>query len=285
MRNRTEHILRLACLVLAVLVLAQFIRTIFHVTPFFGVRVPAVPTLETNSPAGLNPAPAANPQAATGAMVPGMPAAKIATQTATNLSTNFAAIKGAGINRILTNTVTNVVKNIMTNAPTNMVMRAGTNHLTGTNHLAGTNADLAATTNPPPGISHRNSHPMMMAGGMGFGGMPGMPGMMGMPGNLPPLPPDIQARVDKVVNSEIFAPVMHPMPMALMGIAGDTAFLRTASGQTGLVTNGGTLGDVKLLEIGINRVLVEQGGQKKELTIFDGFGSDSLLSKKDQSSK
>ncbi len=276
MRNRTEHILRLACLALAVLVLAQFIRTIFHVTPFFGVRVPAVPTLETNSPPGLNPAPAVNPQAATGAMVPGMPAAKVAAQTATNLSTNFAAIKNSGTNQILTNTVTNIVKNIMTNTSTNMVK------LTGTNHLAGTNVELAATTNPPPGISHRNSRPMMMAGGMGFGGMPGM---MGMPGSLPPLPPDIQARVDKIVNSEIFAPVMHPMPMALMGIAGDTAFLRTASGQTGLVTNGGTLGDVKLLEIGINRVLVEQGGQKKELTIFDGFGSGSLLSQKDQSSK
>ena len=284
MHNRTEHILRLACLTLAVLVLAQFIRTIFHITPFFGVRVPAVPTLETNSPPGLNPAPAANPQPVAGAMVPGMPAAKVATQTATNLSTNFAPIKSAGTNLILTNTVTNVVKNISTNASTNMVKLAGTNHLTGTNHLAGTNIDLA-TTNSPLGISHRNSHPMMMAGGMGFGGMPGMPGMMGMPGNLPPLPPDIQARVDKVVNSEIFAPVMHPMPMALMGIAGDTAFLRTDSGQTGLVTNGGSLGDVKLLEIGINRVLVEQGGQKKELTIFDGFGSASLLSKKDQSSK
>jgi hypothetical protein len=289
MRNRTEHILRLACLVLAVLVLAQFIRTIFHVTPFFGVRVPAVPTLETNSPPGLNPAPAANPQAATGTNVPGMPAAKVATQTGTNFSTNFAAIKSAGTNVILTNTaentVTNVVKNISTNISTNMVRLAGTNHLTGTNHLAGTNVDLAATTNPSSGISHGKSHPMMMAGGMGFGGMPGMPGMMGMPGNLPPLPPDIQARVDKVVNSEIFAPVMHPLPMGLMGIAGDTAFLRTDSGQTGLVTNGGTLGDVKLLEIGINRVLVEQGGQKKELTIFDGFGSDSLLSQKDQSSK
>ena len=117
MRNRTEHILRLACLALAVLVLAQFIRTIFHVTPFFGVRVPAVPTLETNSPPGLNPAPAANPQ---GAMVPGMPAAKVATQTATNLSTNFAAIKNSGTNRILMNAVTNVVKNSMTNASTNM---------------------------------------------------------------------------------------------------------------------------------------------------------------------
>src|SRR6202021_638649 len=201
MRNRTEHILRLACLALAVLVLAQFIRTIFHITPFFGVRVPAVPTLETNSPPGLNPAPAANPQPVAGAMVPGMPAAKVATQTATNLSTNFAAIKSAGTNLILTNTVTNVVKNISTNDSPNMGKLAGTNNLRGPNNLGGTNIDLAATTNSPPGISHRNSHPMMM-GGMGFGGMPGMPGMMGMPGNLPPLPPDIQARVDKVVNSE-----------------------------------------------------------------------------------
>jgi hypothetical protein len=262
-----------------VLVLAQFIRTIFHVTPFFGVKVPAVPTLETNSPPGLNPATAANPQAATGTNMSGMPVAKVATQAATNLSTNlstnFAAIKSAGTNVILTNTA----KNISTNISTNMVRLAGTNHLTGTN------VNLAATTNSPSGTSHRKSHPMMMAGGMGFGGMPGMPGMMGMPGNMTPLPPDIQARVDKVVNSEIFAPVMHPLPMGLMGIAGDTAFLRTDSGQTGLVTNGGTLGDVKLLEIGINRVLVEQGGQKKELTIFDGFGSDSLLSQKDQSSK
>jgi hypothetical protein len=261
-----------------VLVLGQFIRTIFHVTPFFGVRVPAVPALETNSPPVFNPAPAANIQAATGTIVPGMPAAKVATQMPANLSTNFAAIKSTATNLVLTNTPTNVVKNIATN----IVILAGANHLTGTNHLEGTNVNLAATTISPSGSSHKKSHPMMMAGGIGFGGMPGM---MGMPGNLSPLPPDIQARVDKIVNSEIFAPVMHPLPMALMGIAGDTAFLRTASGQTGLVTNGGSLGDVKLLEIGINRVLVEQGGQKMELTIFDGFGSDSLLSQKDQSSK
>ena len=120
---------------------------------------------------------------------------------------------------------------------------------------------------------------MMLPGGMGFGGMPGMPG------GQSPLPPDIQARVDKIVNSEIFALVMHPMPMALMGIAGDTDFLRTESGQTGLVKVGDSLGDVKLVTIGINRVLVEQGGQKKELTIFDGYGSDSLLSQTDKSSK
>ena len=34
-----------------------------------------------------------------------------------------------------------------------------------------------------------------------------------------------------------------------------------------------------MLEIGVNRVLVEEGGEKKELTIFDGYGSETLLPK------
>ncbi len=91
--------------------------------------------------------------------------------------------------------------------------------------------------------------------------------------------------MDKIVDSEIFAPVMHPLPMGLLGIAGDTAFLRTASGQTGLVKEGDSLGEIKLLRIGINRVLMEQDGQKKELTIFDGYGGDSLLPKPNETSK
>lgn len=78
---------------------------------------------------------------------------------------------------------------------------------------------------------------------------------------------------------------MHPLPMALLGIAGDTAFLRTASGQTGLVKVGDSLGDLKLLQIGTNRVLVEQEEQKEQLTIFDGYGGDSLLSKPEPISK
>jgi hypothetical protein len=65
--------------------------------------------------------------------------------------------------------------------------------------------------------------------------------------------------------------------MALLGIAGEDAFLRTASGQTGLVKEGDSLGDLKLLRIGINRVLVEENGEKKELTIFSGYGGESLL--------
>jgi hypothetical protein len=120
---------------------------------------------------------------------------------------------------------------------------------------------------------------MALAGGMNVGGMPGMPGQ------AVKLPPEIQARVDKIVDSEMFAPVMHPMPMGLLGIAGDTAFLRSASGQTGLAKVGESVGDIKLLIIGINRVLVEQNGQKKELTIFDGYGSESLLPKESENPK
>jgi hypothetical protein len=46
-----------------------------------------------------------------------------------------------------------------------------------------------------------------------------------------------------------------------------------------LVKEGDSLDDIKLLRIGINRVLIDQGGQKKELMIFSGYGGDSLLPK------
>ena len=65
----------------------------------------------------------------------------------------------------------------------------------------------------------------------------------------------------------------------LLGIAGNSAFLRAPSGQTGLLREGEELGGVKLLRIGTNRVLIEHEGQKKELVIFSGFGSETLLPK------
>src|SRR5262249_56008687 len=112
----------------------------------------------------------------------------------------------------------------------------------------------------------------------GGGRPPGMPDMammgMGMPGGgkkLPDLQPATKARVDRIADSEILGPVIRPMPMALLGIAGNSAFLRSPSGQTGLVKEGDSLGEIKLLRIGINRVLVEQDGQQKELTIFSGY--------------
>jgi hypothetical protein len=93
------------------------------------------------------------------------------------------------------------------------------------------------------------------------------------------LPSAVQARVDRIVQSELLAPLVRPMPMALLGIAGDSVFLRATNGQTGLVREGGELGGARVLRIGTNRVLVEQDGQTKELMIFSGFGGQSLLPK------
>ncbi|MCI0744300.1 MAG: hypothetical protein L0Y58_02740 [Verrucomicrobia subdivision 3 bacterium] len=95
----------------------------------------------------------------------------------------------------------------------------------------------------------------------------------------PDLPPAIQARVDRITQSEILGAVVRPLPMALLGIAGQDAFLRAPNGQTGLIREGEELDGVKLLRVGTNRVLVEHEDQKKELTLFSGFGSESLLPK------
>jgi hypothetical protein len=119
----------------------------------------------------------------------------------------------------------------------------------------------------------------MVMSGMS-GGMPGMRGG-GKPADLSP---EIKARVDRIYESEIFGMVMRPQPMALQGIAGNSAFLRSPSGQTGLVKEGDSLGEIKLLKIGINRVLVEQDGKKSELTIFEGYGSESLMPKDKETS-
>jgi hypothetical protein len=101
----------------------------------------------------------------------------------------------------------------------------------------------------------------------------------------PELPLPIRARVDRITDSEILGPIMRPLPMGLLGIAGNVAFLRATNGQTGLVKEGDSLGGLKLLQIGTNRVLVEDDGQKKELTIFSGYGSESLLPKQKENSK
>lgn len=95
----------------------------------------------------------------------------------------------------------------------------------------------------------------------------------------PNLPPEIGARIEKIKEAQILGMIMRPPPMALMGIAGRDVFLRAANGQTGLVREGEELGGVKLLRVGTNRVLVEHEGQKRELTLFEGIGSDSLLGK------
>jgi hypothetical protein len=93
------------------------------------------------------------------------------------------------------------------------------------------------------------------------------------------LPPEITARIEKIKESQVLGQIMRPPPMAVIGLAGNEVLLRTDSGQTGWVTEGGELGGVKIVKIGTNRVLVEQQGQTKELMLFQGFGSQSLLEK------
>lgn len=102
-----------------------------------------------------------------------------------------------------------------------------------------------------------------------------------MPPGLADLPADVQAIIEKIKTSQILGPDIKPPPMALLGIAGKDVFLRGPNGQTGSIREGEELDGVKLLKIGINRVLVEHEKQQKELMIFEGFGSESLLSPKE----
>ena len=103
------------------------------------------------------------------------------------------------------------------------------------------------------------------------------PRMAARPGTE--LPPQAQKRVDRIIESEIFGPITRPLPMALLGIAGQHAFLRAPNGQTGLVREEEELGGVKVLKIGANRVLVEQDKEQKELMIFSGLGGETLIPK------
>ncbi|MGE3309350.1 MAG: hypothetical protein AB7O66_05210 [Limisphaerales bacterium] len=139
----------------------------------------------------------------------------------------------------------------------------------------------APETNAPP-----SAGPMAGPPGMPPGMPPGRPmpgprrGGRGPGGPGPTLPPDLQARVDRVVQSEVLGPIMRPPPMALLGIAGQDVLLRAPNGQSGLVREGGELGGVRLVRIGTNRVLVNENGEDKELMIFQGIGGESLLPQK-----
>jgi hypothetical protein len=140
---------------------------------------------------------------------------------------------------------------------------------------------VASATNPPapPPAAGPDAGPGVPPAVLNAAMMDGMRGGPFGPGGRPPeLPPEVQARVDRIIQSEVLGPLPHPQPVVLLGIAGSDAFLQGPDGQTGLVKEGDELGGVKLLKIAINRVLIEQDGEKKELTLFSGLGSESLLS-------
>jgi hypothetical protein len=346
LRERAGPVLKIVCLILAVVVVCQLAGIFIRWNPFRGVTVPALPSLtdSTNSPTGGKPG--ANPAAssargtnstprppgtntatlAAGAntnstlqKMPAGPGTNMPPQTVlikTNASpeTNGVAhleIKMTGTNlatatnpvekgtnvltvtkaaTMATATATNVAASPETNGVAHLEIKlTGTNSAMATNLVEkGTNALIATTATATVTVTATNAvtgpkSEMKIARAAPGPEVVGMVAGMNFNPFAPPgkrvadLPPAVQARISRITDSEILGPVIHPLPMGLLGIAGEYAFLRSASGQTGLVKEGDSLDDLKLLRIGINRVLIEQDGQKKELMIFSGYGGDSLL--------
>lgn len=241
MPDRPEQILRKVCQVLAGLLILRVLWVVFRPNPLAHLQIPELPQLADAASATTNRPPATG-------------------------TTNVAAAKSG------TNSPTASTNSVRPG--TNSMVAAGKTNSISTNPVAGKTAPAQPPAQPPgmpPGMPPR----MPMMGPMM--GMPGMPG--GRPGGpaAAPLDPLVSARLDKIIQSELLGPVPHPLPAALMGIAGLDAFVRTSTGMSGLVHEGADLGGMKLLRIGTNRVLVEEGGVKKELMIFGGEGGASLM--------
>ena len=269
MPKNLGQILRVLCLGLAVALVGEVVVMILHLNPLGQMATPTPPRWQssddappvTNQVAKLTPPPSTN-SASTHSVSTSLPSTAIVGTNVTR--TNLTGIGGLTTNVLGTNFVgTNSLE-------TNLIaIQVGGTNLVQT-HMPSVSS--APSTMPPP---------MGMSMGMGMP-MGGPPFMRGAGGGRPPRPLSalIQARIDRITQSELLAPIIRPPPMALLGIAGRDAFIRTPSGQSTLLREGGESDGIKLLRLGTNRVLIEQAGEKKELTIFSGFGSESLLPKK-----
>lgn len=273
LRDRAEMIIRIICLVLAGVLVGELAHVAIWLNPFHGTTIPQLPVLSAAADAGTNQ----SPKGAIKMAAAGTNAASATNQTndkvalaVTNKVNGKVAVANTNGGPVLSNAVASAKEGTNVAAPSEL-LKSGTN----SPMSAGTNNVAVIQSNAPPaaGSEPKTAGPGPAAAMMAGAGMP--PGFP--PGMGAPLPKALQSRIDRIVESEIFAPIMHPLPMALLGIAGECAFLRSASGQTGLVKEGDTLGDIKLLRIGTNRVLIEQEGRKQELMIFSGYGGDSLM--------
>jgi hypothetical protein len=263
MFERFERPVKIICLALAVLLTWQLASLILRGNPLSKLKIPPLPTL----PNSTNEVAKSSQKDTNGT---------IAT-AGTNAATGTNATNGTNIAKG-TNVANgaNVVQGTNATPKSTNALAAGE---TGqTNFNAGPKHGGSQRSGPPGGMPGLppGMTPAMMAQMMG-GGVPGGPMGGGM--KQIELPPEVQARVDRIIDSEILGPIMRPMPMALIGIADQEAFLRATNGQTGPVKVGGEMGGIKLLRIGVNRVLVESGGETNELTLFDGVGGQSLMPK------
>lgn len=275
MLERLEKPLRIVCLVLGAMVLLQVARFATKKNPLDQLSIPELPTLTTNELAQAD-AKATNSipvttleKKQTNAVAAQKETNAVASANVELKNTNAMVESSKGQTNAVVKTYgtdSNVTAQAASAAPqsnlVSQVVPGGTNSVATNVVTMGTNKSAAPSGMPPGGM---------------------------MPGGRPPtakkasgLPPSIQARVDKITESELLAPVVRPAPMALFGIAGDSAFLRGPLGQTGVIKEGEEIGGIKLLKIGFNRVLVEQDGEKKELMVFSGFGGESLLPKENK---
>lgn len=283
MFERSEPVLKIICIALAALLLLQLSRLVLRSDPLKNLAIPAVPTLAAGAEAGGKGTNAATPKMAA------MAETNAVTRPDSNKNgTNAVSQLGAG--KTDTNgAATKEPAGTGTNAVHQESDKPGTNaivHQEGGKTDTNAAANMESSKNGTNVVAQKKSGKSETSESMNQAGRrpPGMGGMNFMPGQVPggpsvDLPPLIKARVDRIVQSEILGQVMKPMPMALLGIAGKDVFFRAPSGQTGLVKEGDEMGGVRILRIGMNRILVEQDGEKKELTIFSGFGSETLLPK------
>jgi hypothetical protein len=283
MFERSERALKILCGAIGALVLYRLVLVVIHINPLYHVTIPPLPSLPSAAAETANATNSSAPSAM--AATNGVGRAAIAqgtnhTAQVTNLMSGSSNLVGRATNVIALATnqsgrSTNQLARSTNNAPqTTNALALATNSPTPTH-----DGNPAPNASPSPELARIGMPPGRMSR-MPPGGFPGMPpgGMPGMPTPGPPLPPELQSRIDRVIDSEILAPVMRPMPMALLGIAGNRVFFRAPNGQTTLIKEGEESGGVKLLRIGVNRILVEEQGEQKELTIFAGLGGDTLLS-------
>lgn len=300
MPKSPANFLRWLRLLLVVLVGWHLGRAGFRVFFLSRLKIPAAPTLVAEKPAVVKAPPMAgatvaptrtnaaattnlvavtNAAAATNSLVAPVSSAPAATNAEAAPNPDAVAPPGP---------TTNGMVGAGTNGPTDSAAIPGKTNVitevTGSNLPALKPGAIAGTNAPPVPAGSNAPGPAPLAGKDKVNRLVTGPVMVGggFPSSRPSRPglkPEEQAKVDQIVSSEILGPVMHPLPMALLGIAGDVAFIRTPSGQSGMVKMGDSLGEIKLLRIGINRVLVEENGLEKELMIFDGYGGDSLLPK------
>lgn len=100
---------------------------------------------------------------------------------------------------------------------------------------------------------------------------------------------ELRPEVRRVVDSALFGVAPPPPPPAppsgpkkpelpkLQGIGAEFAILEIPGKGVHMIRAGTEKEGVKVVAIAINRVLIEVDGEKKELTIHSGFGSDPLL--------